>query len=853
MASPFTQLQKILSHEVQDGYRNRIVIGGIGRFADHWYRQARAALKERDPDVLLLLESIYADLRRYEAANPEERRQLIEEVEARIREALQRERELRITQPTPEAKDEPAVPPSLEPAPASSIPSGEKSRGKPSTLAPPLRRGRMTSTRSRSRAVPPIPSKLVGKVEALGLDAPVHLIHGVGRERAQRLSRLGVQTVRDLLYLLPRRYVDFRALKPIHRLRIGEEVTVIGEVMDIGSKQTGNGLTVIRALLTDGSAVIECTWFNQPYLLDRIRPGQFIVVSGRVDEFLGRPVFRSPEWEPADRELLHTARIVPIYPLTEGLTQRLMRSILKRVVDYWADRVEDPIPAWIREAYGFPDLPAALKQVHFPEDWEPLEKARRRLAFDEVFYLQIGLLEARRRWRSVPGRALAFDESLLQRAIEALPFSLTGAQRRALDQILADLRFGVPMNRLLQGEVGSGKTVVAALAAYAAFLAGTQAAVMAPTEILVEQHHRTFLSLIERWASAGLPTPTIRMLTSGVSGFERTQIYGELAGGTCQLVVGTHALIQEGVTFQDLALVVIDEQQRFGVLQRAALRGKGYNPHVLVMTATPIPRTLALTLYGDLDLSVIDEMPPGRQPVLTRWLMPEERERAYTFIRRQVEQGRQAYIICPLVEGSDKIEAKAAVEEYERLQREIFPDLRLGLIHGRMKSEEKEAVMSAFARGEIQILVATPVVEVGVDVPNATVILIEGADRFGLAQLHQFRGRVGRGSHPSYCLLLAESPSDSAIERLRAIETIYDGFQLAQKDLEMRGPGDFLGTRQSGFPEMRLADLTDLRLLEIAREAAERLAERDPDLKAPEHYRLAEAVSRFWHGPVEPS
>ncbi|WP_376792396.1 ATP-dependent DNA helicase RecG [Thermoflexus sp.] len=848
MASPFAQLQKILKHEAQDGYRNRIVIGGMGRFADHWYRQARASLKEHDPDLLLLLEAIYADLRRYEAADTEERRRLIEGIEARIQEGLQREREARTSRAAPTAS--PSAP---QPTPSPPAPPAGEPQGEPPTPMPPIQPARAAPARARSRKAPPVSPKLAAKVEAMGLDAPVHLIHGVGRERAQRLARLGAQTIRDLLYLLPRRYVDFRALKPINRLRVGEEVTVIGEVMDIGSKQTGNGLTVIKALLTDGSGVIECTWFNQPYLLDRIQPGQFIVVSGRVDEFLGRPVFRSPEWEPADRELLHTARIVPIYPLTEGLTQRWMRTILKRVVDYWADRIEDPIPSWIREAYGFPDLSTALKQVHFPEDWEPLEQARRRLAFDEVFYLQIGLLEVRRRWRSAPGRALSFDEAALGRAIEALPFPLTGAQQRALAQILADMRSGVPMNRLLQGEVGSGKTVVAALAAYAVFLAGAQSAIMAPTEILAEQHYRTLIALAERWAGAGLPTPTIRLLTSGVTGTERALIYGELAEGTCHLVVGTHALIQEEVNFHDLAFVVIDEQQRFGVLQRAALRGKGYNPHVLVMTATPIPRTLALTLYGDLDLSVLDEMPPGRRPVLTRWLMPEERERAYAFIRRQVEQGRQAYIICPLVEGSDKIEAKAAVEEYERLQREIFPDLRLGLIHGRMKSEEKEAVMNAFARGEIQILVATPVVEVGVDVPNATVILIEGADRFGLAQLHQFRGRVGRSSHQSYCLLLAESPSESAIERLRAIETIYDGFQLAQKDLEMRGPGDFLGTRQSGFPEMRLADLTDLRLLEIAREAAERLAERDPDLQAPEHQHLAEAVTRFWQGPVEPS
>jgi len=404
------------------------------------------------------------------------------------------------------------------------------------------------------------------------------------------------------------------------------------------------------------------------------------------------------------------------------------------------------------------------------------------------------------------------------------------------------------MARLLQGDVGSGKTVVAAAAMALVADAGAQAAMMAPTEILAEQHYQTLTRLYANWP--GRP-PTVRLLTGSVTGKEREAILAGLADGSVDVAVGTHALIQEGVTFRDLALVVVDEQHRFGVRQRAALRQKGGDgarptPHMLVMTATPIPRSLQLTLWGHLDVSVIDEMPPGRRPVTTRVILPRERERAYAFLRSQVEKGRQGFIICPLVEASEKIEAKAAVEEYERLRKEVFPDLRLGLLHGRMKSEEKEAVMAAFARGELDILVATSVVEVGIDVPNATVMLIEGAERFGLAQLHQFRGRVGRSEHPSYCLLVAESASPEAEERLRAVESTTDGFVLAQKDLEMRGPGEFLGTRQSGMPDLKMASIADLRLLERVREAAQRLLEEDPDLSRPEHRLLAHRVAEMW-------
>jgi len=517
--------------------------------------------------------------------------------------------------------------------------------------------------------------------------------------------------------------------------------------------------------------------------------------------------------------------------------------MVHRTVEYWAPRLPDHLPPSLREEYGLVDLGTALRQAHFPDDRKALEKARYRLAFDELFVFQIGILRQRQLWRSAPGRQLPVDPSMLEALLQSLPFSLTGAQRRALEHIVADLSSPHPMNRLLQGDVGSGKTVVAAVAMALAVAAGAQAAMMAPTEILAEQHYRTLSALFARFP--GRPIQ-VRLLTGSVTGAEREAIYAGLADGSVDVAVGTHALIQESVNFQNLALVVIDEQHRFGVRQRAALRQKGYNPHLLVMTATPIPRSLQLTIWGHLDVSVIDEMPPGRQPITTRVIMPRERERAYAFVRSQVAKGRQAFIICPLVEESEKIEAKAAVEEYERLRRDVFPDLRLGLLHGRMKGEEKDAVMSAFARGELDILVATSVVEVGIDVPNATVMLVEGAERFGLAQLHQFRGRVGRGEHPSYCLLVAESASAEAEERLRAVESTTDGFVLAQKDLELRGPGEFLGTRQSGLPDLKMASIADLRLLERVREAAGRLLETDPALQKPEHRLLARRVADLW-------
>ncbi|HEX9925164.1 MAG TPA: ATP-dependent DNA helicase RecG, partial [Anaerolineae bacterium] len=585
---------------------------------------------------------------------------------------------------------------------------------------------------------------------------------------------------------------------------------------------------------------------NQPWLINQLRAGTQIVISGKVDEYLGRLTFQSPEWEELDKNLVHTGRMVPVYPLTKGITAKQLRNQIKRAVDYWTNRLADPLPSETRERLGLLSLPQAVRQIHFPDDWDKLEAARRRLAFDELLLIQLGVMRQRQTWQAQQSRPVQIGEETVERLIQALPFQLTGAQRKSLDHIIRDLGRDVPMSRLLQGDVGSGKTVVALVAMVLAVLDGGQAAILAPTEILAEQHWRGMGKLLESIGQTLGHEFAIRLLTGSTPTAERQETLDKLAAGEVDILVGTHAIIQSDVDIKNLRLAVVDEQHRFGVQQRATLQEKGFNPHMLVMTATPIPRTLALTLYGDLDLSIIDELPPGRQMVATRWLGPRERERAYSFINSQIEKGRQAFIICPLVEESDKTEAKSAVEEHKRLQNEIFPRLKLGLLHGRLKTDEKEAGMLAFRDGKTNILVSTSVVEVGIDIPNASVILIEGANRFGLAQLHQFRGRVGRGEHQSYCLLLADTLTPEAESRLQAVEATTDGFKLAEEDLRMRGPGEFFGTRQSGLPDLKLVKLSDTKLLELAREEARLLLEKDPALDDPQHQLLVRQLNNFW-------
>lgn len=855
MSQAFERLERVLLLEKEQGYQNKAVVGGIRQFAGYWGEQARQEMgAEADEGDKALVEQIAEVLADYgRLSGPEARAATIDNLLSKLAARQARStRQPAVSAPEPAPRSEPPMP-ADDASPEDDASPDEEEERDADLPAEPL----VFDESPPTEELPELPDygALPGEEPAPdphGLLQPVTILPEVGLTTARRLETLGATTVGELLRVYPRRYDDFSLMKPINRLQYGEQVTVIGTVWQARARRIRGNQTVLHAIIADGSGRIEATWFNQPWLADKLSAGMQIVLRGKVDKYLGRLVFNSPEWEPLSTDLLRSGRIVPVYPLTKGLTSKKMRDVMQTAVSQWAARMPDPLPESSRRRRRLLPLPQAMRQVHFPDSHEALHAARRRLAFDELLMLQLGMLGQRREWRSNPGPPLPADSPLLSRFVESLPFQLTGAQQRVIQEIATDVNRDVPMNRLLQGDVGAGKTVVAAAAMLLAVAGGAQAALMAPTEILAEQH---FASLSRMLLELEL-VPAL--LTGSTPAAQKEKIYRDLAGGAAQLVIGTHALIQQPVQFQRLGLVVIDEQHRFGVDQRQALRDKGIragsnghmveqlSPHLLVMSATPIPRTLALSMYGDLDISVLDEMPPGRQEIRTRWIRPAERERAYSFVRGQIKQGRQAFIICPLVEESDKIEEKAAVEEHARLQEQVFPDLKLGLLHGRMKGDEKEQVMRSFVEQETDILVSTSVIEVGVDVPNSTVMLIEGANRFGLAQLHQFRGRVGRGTYQSYCLLVADTTSQEAEERLQALEKTNDGFLLAEKDLELRGPGEFLGRRQSGLPELRLASLLDVRLLEEARAEAQLLFEEDALLEQPQHQSLHDQVVHFW-------
>lgn len=817
MLPALQKLQKFIKLEAERGYDNRAVLGGLDKILPVWQQEARENKVPEDfiQDVIRCLEG-------YASYSIPERAECLQTLLIKINDLT--------TLETTEAA------PTQVQAAGTSAPSQtqrERSKG---------------SSRSRARGYT-LPADAL---PAHGLKAPLTVLPGIGPRYAQTLRQLGLETLEDLLYYFPRRYDDYSRLKPINRLRYGEEVTVIGTVQSVNNRDTRGGrLNLTEVIVSDGTAALRVNWFNQPWLAKSITPGMQIVLSGKVDMYLGRLVMNSPEWEPLEQEHLHTNRIVPVYSLTAKVTQKMLRRIMYQTVAFWAPRIQDYLPEWVRQAGELMPLSRALLNIHFPESHEDLKAAQDRLAFDELFLLQLGVLQQKRAWQANTAAIFEVPDSWLESLISNLPFELTNAQRRVLAEIRDDLRSGRPMNRLLQGDVGSGKTIVAALAIAMVTYHGAQAAFMAPTSILAEQHYRNLTGLLSNPEAPLLPPDAIRLLVGDTPESEKEAIRTGLADGSIKLVIGTHALIEDPVTFANLQLVIIDEQHRFGVEQRAALRLKGNNPHLLVMTATPIPRSLALTIYGDLDLSVMDEMPRGRQPIETHLLSPLERERAYALIRAEIKKGHQAFIIYPLIEKSqnnNNDEAKAAVEEYERLQREIFPDLRLGLLHGRLPPAEKDRIMRAFRNGEFHILVSTSVVEVGVDIPNATVMLIEGANRFGLAQLHQFRGRVGRGQAQSYCLLIPETNDDIENERLLAMVETNDGFVLAERDLQQRGPGEFLGTRQAGYSELRMANLANVHLIEKARRLAQSLFEQDPDLSFPEHQPLRLNFERFWQG-----
>ena len=729
------------------------------------------------------------------------------------------------------------------------------------------------------------------------LNTPLTALPGVGPARARSLEKLGLRTVGDLLCYYPRDYEDRTKRYAIAQAPADTPVCVSAMVAETPRlSRIRKGLELTRVKVVDGSAAMTLTFFNQSYVRDALVPGQEYIFYGRVEGDRGGRQMTNPVFEREDRARF-TGRILPVYPLTAGVSNNLLAGLAQRAVEECACQVAETLPADLLEAHDLAPAEFSCRSIHFPQDFDALARAKRRLVFEELFTLSAGL--ALLRQRRSGGEGPAFPACDPADFYALLPFAPTEAQRRTISECAADLASGRPMNRLVQGDVGSGKTAVAAACAWMAFRSGWQAAMMAPTEILAEQHCRSLSALL---APAGM---RVGLLTGSMRAGEKKRVYAALEAGEIDFVVGTHALLSGPVAFRRLGLVVADEQQRFGVEQRAALAAKANTPdcppeagrrlcgegrgdsvppaangmdgvptaacrcreaeqraalaakgekktrpHVLVMSATPIPRTLALIIYGDLDVSVIDQLPPGRLPVKTVLVGESKRQRMYGFVREQIRQGRQAYIVCPAIETDPESAAadlKRVVEYAEGLQKQVFPDLRVGLVHGRMKAKDKEAAMAAFARGETHILVSTTVVEVGVDVANATLMIVENADRYGLSQLHQLRGRVGRGEHQSWCVLVSDNRSPETRARLKVLVDTADGFRIAEEDLKLRGPGDFFGRRQHGLPALRMADLnTDTRVLKEARDAAVALLSADPDLSRPEHRPLLEKVRRLF-------
>jgi ATP-dependent DNA helicase RecG len=833
------QLGKLLAEEQKRGCDDGAAAGGMERFLTNWRKQANGALQHEQVQQTLEL------LAGYSVFDATTRRARVGIALETLR-ALFRER--------------------AAPSPKPQAPSPKPQAAKPQEVKP------------------------------LTLDTPIDQLPGVGKVTAQSFKRLGVRSVHDMLYHFPHRYDDYTSQKQIADLQIGAVETVVATVADIRTFGTRSGMSGLEVLVQDESGTLKVVFFRQPWLAKQFQIGARIVLSGKVDSYQGLRQMTGPDWEPySDEELIHTGRLVPVHPLTKGLYERNARTIIKRVVDRAAPLVQDYLPASVRERAHLLPLPDALAQMHFPADKDQLERARRRLGFDEFLFIQLGVIQRKLLWQGEHGYPMPFNQAVHEDFLDKLPFKLTGAQARALEEIFHDIGRPTPMARLLQGDVGSGKTAVAAATALQAIANGFQAALMAPTEILAEQHYKGLRALLGKVRvprreairdsrleiegdDANLQSPIsnlqtkeqaelnelkrilgmvpeddlggqgvrVALLTGSLGAKERRRVLEAIAKGDVDLIIGTHALITESVQYAQLGLVVVDEQHRFGVEQRQRLKNKGFNPHMLVMTATPIPRTLTLTIYGDLDTSVLDELPPGRQEIKTRWIVSAERDKAYKHMRREISRGRQAYVVCPLVDESEKIDLPSAEEMHDKLRYEIFPDLRIALIHGKMLPREKDEVMVAFRNHEHDILVATAVIEVGIDVPNATSMVIEGAERFGLAQLHQFRGRVGRGVHQSYCILISDKENEITKTRLEAMENTTDGFKLAEIDLQLRGPGEFFGTRQSGTPDLKVAQLADTRLLHAANLEAQNILADDPTLEKPEHAALKAKVDAFW-------
>jgi len=699
----------------------------------------------------------------------------------------------------------------------------------------------------------------------LEFSSPIEDIPRVGPQYRKKLARLGIKTVEDLVFHFPHRYEDFSNLIPVSQAEPGGPYCFEGEISDIKNiRLFRRHMVLTQATLSDNSGKLKVLWFNQPYLISTFKKGDFVFLAGKVTKKNGSQYLSSPAYEKVlnnfgHKELTHTGRLVPVYPETEGLSSKWLRFIVKPILQNMKGKIFDPFPRELISRHKFLPLSDALWQIHFPDSLKSAAEAKKRFSFEELFNLSLFMLKQRAKLSSEKAFSLPLDPELMKKFVRKLPFELTGAQKKCAWQILKDMEKSRPMNRLLEGDVGSGKTVVAAMAALSSAKAGYQAAFMAPTEILARQHFKTVSSLLKDFdLKVGLITGKESHLKN--KKLARKELLEKLAGGKIDILIGTHALVQENgrVRFKNLALAVIAEQPRFGVEQRARLSSyQSRVPHLLSMTATPIPRTLSLTVYGDLDLSVIDEMPRDRKKIITEIIQPGGKRKAYDFIRRQVKEGRQVFVICPRIEPAKKVqdgeeqnfqaaswmEVKAVKEEFEKLSREVFPDLKVAMLHGKMKSDEKEKAMKNFRERKTDILVSTSVVEVGVDIPNASVMMIEGSEKFGLAQLHQFRGRVGRAEHQSYCFLFIDTQGPVYNRRLKALISSQNGFELAEKDLKIRGPGDFIGARQWGIPDLAMSSLSDPLLVSEAREEAKKILAEDPELK--NHPLLKERLKNF--------
>ncbi len=800
-ASPYETLQKILKLEREQGYRNRAVVGGLAEYADTWSKQARAA--SRRPEQSEQIAQIAATLRGYDTLSTEERAERLRAASAILHRRAPRPR-------------------SRGPLPEKEVSSGLEPSPSPKKKPSPKRRAPVDAT-----------DAILSWQE---LAKPVKELKGIGRKLAPTLAKLGIGSIRAFLFeLRPRRLEDYRELRPLNDLLPDQATTVIGTVRETWNRVGRGGRHDFCLRIEDSSASLRVIFFGQRYLDRQIQLGMRLSLSGRPRFFRDELELVNPEWQVLEEADLYAGRIVPIYPRIEGFPPKTLRKTMRAALSEWAPRVPEPLPLPLLERCDLLNLDEALQGAHFPKSVEEYQQAARRLTFDQLLVWQLALQARRREWQGQPGPLLRIDAAAAaELPAQLFDFPLTAAQERVSAEICADLQRERPMIRLLQGDVGSGKTAIATLAMLWTQAAGAQAALMAPTSILAEQHFRSLNEALTRLPKA----PSLALATAALSKKERTALRRRLSAGEIDLVVGTQALIQEGLEFQNLGLIVIDEQQRFGVAQRAALRAKGRNPHLLAMSATPFPRTLAMTAFADMDLSVLDEMPPGRQKVDTRIISPRERAAAYRLLSLELDRGAKAFVVHPKVQESEHSTLYDARRGFAWLRR-YFPEKSVALLHGQQSAAEKEAIMREFAAGETDLLATTSVAEVGVDVPRASVILIEGANRFGLAQLHQLRGRVGRGGQAAYCLLVAESESDLSNERLRALAETNDGFALAERDWQLRGSGDFFGQRQSGYFALEQWLAAPSAWVELAQREARRIFAEDPTLRRDEHALLA--------------